>query len=102
MANDSKPSHKGRVTPKGGGRATPAKGTPTVGTPSGRYTPPIPRAVKVSPVWVPILMFVFLGIGMLMIVFNYIGWLPGAASNWYLLGGLGSITVGFVIATQYH
>jgi hypothetical protein len=102
MANESKPAHRGRVTPKGGGGRVTGKGTPTVGTSSGRYTPPIPREVKVSPMWVPVVMFTFLGIGMLMIVLNYLGWLPGAASNWYLLGGLGCITVGFITATQYH
>jgi hypothetical protein len=47
-------------------------------------------------------MLAFFGIGVLMIVLNYIGLLPGAASNWYLLGGLGLIVVGFVISTQYR
>jgi len=83
---------RGRVTPKGTGASTP----------SGRYTPPIPREVKVSPMWVPVLMFTCLGLGMLIIVLNYLGALPGAASNIYLLVGLGLITAGFVTATQYH
>jgi hypothetical protein len=80
-----------------GGRATP-KGTRA----SGRYTPPIPREQKVSPPWVPIVMFGCLGLGVLMIVLNYLNLLPGDASNGYLLGGLALITVGFIAATQYH
>jgi hypothetical protein len=90
MANEAKKG--GRVTPKGTG-SQPS---------SGRYTPPIPKEVKVSPVWVPVLMFTCLGLGMAIIVLNYLGALPGAASNVYLLVGLGLITAGFVTATQYH
>jgi hypothetical protein len=97
-----------RTTPKGG-RVTPPKGAPgqTVGRPtsatdSGRYTPPIPREQKVSPMWVPILMFALLGLGVLTIVLNYVNLLPGDASNGYLLLGLGFITAGFITATNYH
>lgn len=88
----------GRVTPKGG--AAPSTGRPGA---VGRYTPPIPKEFKVSPRWVPILMGVLLGLGMIVIVFNYLGLVPGGeASNWYLLGGLGLITGGFVVATRWH
>lgn len=88
-----KPS--GRVTPKGtGGRATPPS--------SGRYTPPIPREYKVSPKWVPILMFVLLIGGMLVIISNYLEVLPGNAKNGYLFLGLGMITGGFITATKYR
>ena len=69
---------------------------------SGRYTPPIPRAKKVSPRWVPVLMLTCLIAGVIVIVINYLGVLPGGASNWYLLLGLGLIAAGFVIATQYR
>jgi hypothetical protein len=85
----------GRVTPKQ--QAKPAS--------SGRYTPPIPREVKVSPKWVPILMFTLLLSGLLVIILNYLGVLPtksGQASNWYLLLGLGLITGGFITATGYR
>jgi LPXTG-motif cell wall-anchored protein len=48
-------------------------------------------------------MFGLLGAGMLMIVTNYLGILPGGeANNWYLLGGLGLITAGFITATRYR
>jgi hypothetical protein len=58
--------------------------------------------VKQSPLWVAILMFVLLIIGALLIVLNYLELLPGAASNWYLLGGLAMILGGIFVATQYH
>lgn len=91
----------GRVTPraaapKGGshkGKVAPA---------SSRYTPPVPRSVKVSPRWVPILMFTLLGLGVALIILNYLGVLPGGSDNKYLLAGLASITAGFITATQYH
>ena len=90
----------GRTTPKGGPlRFT--KSSTADPTPSARYTPPIPRDVKISPMWVPILMFVFLGVGTLVILVNYTGavW---DTSNWVLLGGLAAILAGIVTATQYH
>ena len=80
--------------PKGGGRVTPKA--------SARYTPPVPKEQKVSPKIVPILMFTFLGIGMLTILLNYVELLPGGAENWYLIAGLVFITAGFITATQYH
>jgi hypothetical protein len=87
------------------GRVTPKKSAPPkvdAGVASGRYTPPIPREQKVSPIWVPILMFSLLGIGVVVIVLNYVGLLPGDTSNGYLLLGLGFITAGFITATNYH
>jgi hypothetical protein len=86
----------GRVTPKGtrpGGEVAGA---------SSRYTPPIPRNVKVSPIWVPIVMFTFLGAGAVVIFLNYLGLMPGDTNNWYLLVGLGLILMGIITATQYH
>ena len=70
--------------------------------PSSRYTPPVPRYQKESPPWVPVLMFGLLILGSLAIVLNYIGLLPKAPSNWYLLGGLGAILFGIITATQYR
>lgn len=94
----------GRATAKGGAKPRPKAVAPEVdaGIASGRYTPPIPREQKVSPWWVPALMFTFLGLGVLVIVLNYVGLLPGDTSNGYLLLGLGFITVGFITATNYH
>jgi hypothetical protein len=83
----------------GGGRVTPKKQA----TPTGRYTPPTPKSKKVSPKWVPAVMFTCLGAGVLIILANYVGLMPGGdANNWYLLLGLGLITAGFLTATQYR
>jgi hypothetical protein len=82
----------GRVTPKGSNRATP----------SGRYTPPVPKQQRVSPTWVPVLMFTLLIAGVLVVIANYLSLLPGEASNMYLFLGLGFITAGFITATRYR
>ena len=58
---------------------------------SRRYTPPVPQSVKVSPRWVPVVMFVLLGLGLMVIILNYVELLPGATTNWYLVIGLGFI-----------
>ena len=68
----------------------------------GRYTPPIPRSVKVSPKWMGPLILIFLVLGALMIVLNYFNVLPAGPSNWYLVGGIVLIAGGFVVATQYR
>ncbi len=69
---------------------------------SGRYTPPIPRSVKVSPKWMGPLILALLLLGALTIVLNYFDVLPASPTNWYLLGGIALIAGGFVVATQYH
>lgn len=97
-----KPGHQGRVTAKGSPGAKGGHGGGPGTTTSGRYTPPIPRDQKVSPPWVPVVMFGCLGLGVALIVLNYLNLLPGDASNVNLLIGLGLITAGFVTATQYH
>ena len=99
MARRTKDAPTGRVTPKGGGKAT---GRVTTPPPSGRYTPPVPREYKESSRWVPVLLLTFLVLGMVTIVSNYLGLLPGGASNGYLLLGLGLITLGFITATRYR
>jgi hypothetical protein len=98
MARRTKDAPTGRVTPKGGGKTIGRVAPP----PSGRYTPPVPKEYKESSRWVPILLLTFLVAGMLTIVCNYLGLLPGGASNGYLLGGLGLITLGFITATRYR
>jgi hypothetical protein len=99
MARRTKDAPKGgRVTPKGGSRTV----TKAPATPSGRYTPPTPRQYKESPRWVPILLLAFLVLGMLTIVCNYLGLLPGGAKNAYLFVGLALITCGFITAIRYR
>ena len=58
-----------------------------------------------SPTWVPVLMFGLLIVGALIIILNYLAFLPtpdGEASNWYLLLGLGFILGGIITATQFR
>lgn len=98
-ASSRRTSKGGRTTPKGTGSSV---GRPSSATDSGRYTPPIPKEQKVSPLWVPVLMFALLGLGVLVIILNYVDLLPGDASNGYLLLGLLLITGGFITATNYH
>ena len=95
----------GRVTPKGGPSKDGAKSSPkrtTAPEASTRYTPRVPTYQKVSPPWVPGLMFGFWGLGIAMIVANYLQLLPGAVTNWYVFGGLGLILAGIITATQYR
>jgi hypothetical protein len=67
-----------------------------------RYTAPIPKNVRHSPRWYGLLLLVLLVAGLLVIVGNYVGIMPGGTSNWYLVGGLFGIVVGAMMATQYH
>jgi hypothetical protein len=85
----------GRTTPKGTGSRLPPET-------SSRYTPPVHHPPKVSPVWVPILMFGLFGLGALTIVLNYLNLLPGDADSKYLMLGLVLVTGGFVTATKLH
>lgn len=84
-------------------RKVPAPTKRTTPSASSRYTPPVPKSEKVSPMWVPVLMFACLGLGMLIIILNYVNVLPGAnPSNVYLFAGLILITIGFITATKFH
>jgi hypothetical protein len=93
----------GRVTPKGGNKPEHHFGhhDPSVNA-SSRYTPPVPVYEKHSAPWVPVLMFILLGLGALVILFYYLGFVPGGRSNWYLAAGLGSLLGGLYTATKYH
>ncbi len=94
----------GRVTPKGGPRKSSGKaghGKVDDHT-SSRYTPPIPRSAKASPPWWPVLVFGLLGLGMLIIMLDYTGILPGAPNNWLLIPALACITGGLVALMNYR
>jgi len=102
---DRKKKAGGRATPKRASGGHHVKGNPTGegrNSVSGRYTAPIPPEFKVSPTWVPVLMFTLLGLGALVIFLNYLGLLPGATDNKYLLLGLGLVLGGIITSTQFH
>ncbi len=108
MARQDRKKKGSRTTPKGGSGAgsrhaiSKGHGAAEVESTSGRYTPPIPQEFKVSPTWVPVVMFGLLGLGGLVIFLNYLGLLPGATDNLYLLLGLGLVLGGIITSTQFH
>jgi hypothetical protein len=66
-----------------------------------RYTPPAPKKAPPSKLWLPVTMFTMLGAGMVVVVTNYLGLLPGGdAQNSYLFIGLGLIAGGFLLSTR--
>jgi hypothetical protein len=72
-----------------------------------RPTPPAhkPTAVDAkgpSPLWYIIIMFGLMTLGILLILANYIGLLPGGTSNKYLLTGLAGIGAGFSMTMNYR
>lgn len=98
----------GRAQRKGtsaGGRTTVKSarvGRYTAPEESGKYTPPVPRAVRKSPKWFGALVLGLLIAGVLLILLNYLSIMPGSVSAWYLVAGLGVIFVGFIMATRYR
>ena len=104
MASDKSPAPSrrtgGRVTPKGGPTKRSGTRAPEAST---RYTPPVPKSMKTSPRWLPVVMLGLIALGVLVIFLHYVDMvLPGASSNWWLLGGLMLILGGIVAATQYR
>ena len=97
-----KAQKKGRSS---GGRVTAsAKGAPSGSgsIQSSRYTPPIDRSQKVSPRWFGILIVAMFALGVLVVILNYAGLLPGGVNNAWLIAAIGFIFVGLLLATRYH
>ncbi|MHB8220597.1 MAG: cell division protein CrgA [Acidimicrobiales bacterium] len=93
----------GRTTAKGssaGGQSRVGRYTPP--EEGGRYTPPIPKDVRHSPRWYGVTVLTLMIVGVLMILLNYLGVMPGGVTVWYLIGGLAVIFVGFLMATRYR
>jgi hypothetical protein len=72
-----------------------------------RPTPPSHKPTAVdkkgpSPLWYVATMFGLMGIGLIVILSNYIGFLPGGTSNTYLIAGLAAIGVGFAMTMNYR
>ncbi len=67
---------------------------------SSRYQPPIPKYVKESPRWVPIMMFALLGLGLLVIIGYYL--ISPMRHQYFLLAGLAFILGGLYTATKWH
>jgi hypothetical protein len=67
---------------------------------TGRYTKPIPKDTRTSPRWFGPLVVGLMLFGALLLVGNYLRFLPGAVSAWYLVAGLVAIIAGFMLATK--
>ena len=55
-----------------------------------------------SPTWYVATMFGLMAVGIVVILINYMGVLPGGTSNLYLLGGLAIIGIGFAMTLNYR
>ena len=55
-----------------------------------------------SPTWYVVTMFGLMGLGVLIILANYINLLPSSPSNTWLLIGLGGIAGGFAMTLNYR
>jgi hypothetical protein len=64
--------------------------------------PPIPESARVSPPWYAAVMFGLMGVGVLLIILNYIGIVPGGQQSMWLYIGLGAIGAGFMMTLNYH
>lgn len=70
-----------------------------------RYQPPPRKKPKPSPRWFGWAILTIMFAGVVIIVTNYLGVIPGthdSATNFYLFLGLGLIAAGFMGATQWR
>ena len=70
-----------------------------------RYQAPPRKKPKASPRWFGATILGIMFAGVLMIVLNYLGLIPGThkqATNLYLFVGLGLIAAGFLASTQWR
>jgi Cell division protein CrgA len=93
-------SSGGRTTPSAKAGSKPATSAGSVQ--SQRYTPPVPKGVKSSPRWMGIAIIALFLLGVLVVILNYSGALPGGVNNLWLVAAIGSIFVGLMMATRYH
>jgi hypothetical protein len=67
-----------------------------------RYRPPPRKKHRPSPKWFGGLILGAFAVGVAMIVLNYLDLMPGGTSSGYLMGGLGLIALGFILATRWY
>ena len=93
----SGPGKAGKKGRSAGGRTTEARSVQ-----SNRYTPPIPKNVKTSPRWMGITIIALFLLGVLVVILNYAGLLPGGVNNLWLVAAIAAIFGGLILATRYH
>ena len=86
----ARPKKTSRLTPKG----TRPEGFVAEESLSGDMPP--------SPPWFGGLILGFLLAGVAVIFSNYMSWLPGSPSSSWILGGLGFVLVGILMATRWR
>jgi hypothetical protein len=69
---------------------------------SARYTPPVPKNVKVSSRWLGLTILALFVLGVVVVILDYAGLLPGGVSNLWLVAAIALIFVGLILATRYH
>jgi uncharacterized membrane-anchored protein len=94
----SGPGKAGKKGRSAGGRTTEAAKS----VQSNRYTPPIPKNVKTSPRWMGITIIALFLLGVLIVILNYAGLLPGGVNNLWLVAAIAAIFGGLILATRYH
>ena len=87
----ARPRKTSRVTPKGT-RPQPAKGT----------QPAAPGPTGQSASWFGWLIAALLGVGVAVIVANYMSWLPGSPTSMWIVVGLAIVLVGILLATRWR
>ena len=55
-----------------------------------------------SPTWYVVTMFALMGLGVVLILANYINLLPGSPDNMWLMVGLAGIAGGFAMTLNYR
>ncbi len=67
---------------------------------TGRYTRPVPKETRRSPRWFGWVVLGLMVLGAFLLIGDYLTFLPGAVSPYYLAAGLVAIIAGFVLATR--
>ncbi len=84
-----------------------SKGRKKTNKTTKRPTPPSHKPTAIddkgpSPIWYVATMFGLMAVGIVLILINYTGLLPGGTNNTYLLIGLAGIGIGFAMTMNYR
>jgi hypothetical protein len=87
----ARPKNRSRITPKG---TRPEGVRPE--------HPQVAGGQLASPAWMGWLIGIAFLVGMVLIVANYLSWLPGSPHSGWILGGLGFVLAGILTATRWR